>query len=107
MTDRTTPTGPGPLPPFLARTLTPVEGPPRPSADDLIRARRQRQAIFERGVGLALVSSMLDEIGHLRELAEGLRWLVNEHDLHEFERFLTTVREDILRMQRLERGDAG
>jgi hypothetical protein len=100
MSDKTVP-----LPPFLTRQ-EPVPLAPRPSADDLIRARRLRQAIFERGVGLALVSSMLDEIAHLRELTEGMRWLLNEHDLHEVERFLRSAREDILRMQRLEAREA-
>jgi hypothetical protein len=101
MTDKTVP-----LPPFLRQQLQAPLDPQeaRPTADELVRRRRARQAIFERGVALALVSSMLDELGHLRELTEGVRWLLNERELSEVERFLRTAREDLLRTQRLGEG---
>jgi hypothetical protein len=93
---------PVPLPPFLAPAKPVPDEADRPSTDDLIRRRRARQAVFERGVALAVVTAMLDGVGHLRELPEALRWVLNEPELQGTERFLRTLREDLLRMQRIE-----
>lgn len=69
--------------------------------DRVLRAKRSRQAMFERGVALALVVGMLDDVRHLTQLHEGMRWLIQESDLADFERWLRLLREDILRAQRI------
>lgn len=98
----------------MTRTPTPPRPPFRPvNADDAfavvraidaekdlkIRAHRTRQAIFERGIALALTGSMLEQLQRLRTLREGLRWISNEQGLNAVERELALLHEDILRAE--------
>ena len=64
--------------------------------------RRSRQTTFERGVALALASSMLEALRRLRTLTEGLRWIAQGEELDEVDRVLAHLREDILRAERIE-----
>ena len=71
--------------------------------------RRSRQTTFERGVALALASSMLEALHRLRTLTEGLRWIAQGEELDHVDRILAHLREDILRAERIEEradGDA-
>ena len=71
-------------------------------ADPGPQERRSRQTTFERGVALALASSMLEGLRRLRTLTEGLRWIAQGEELDEVDRILAHLREDILRAERIE-----
>lgn len=72
-----------------------------------IQASRTRQATFERGVALALVTSMQEQVAHLATLAEGLRWLIVDDDVKSVTMWLENLRGDILRAERIEERRAG
>lgn len=74
--------------------------------DARVRTARTRQSTFERGVALAIVASMQEQIVRLQTLKEGLRWLVQEEDMQDVKRWLETLQGDILRAERIqERAD--
>ena len=70
--------------------------------DRQIRLSRARQAVFERGVGLAIVMSMQEQLDRLQQLQHGLRWLLQEEDVQRFKRWLERLEDDINRGQRIE-----
>src|SRR4029453_3295682 len=70
--------------------------------DRQIRVARTRQATFERGVALALVASMSEQLGRLTTLKTGLRWLLQEEDCRDVARWLERLQEDLLRAERIQ-----
>lgn len=73
-----------------------------PRAHEGPEDRRSRQTTFERGVALALASTMLESLRRLRTLTEGLRWVAQGDELDEVDRVLAHLRDDILRAERIE-----
>jgi hypothetical protein len=67
-----------------------------------IRATRSRQATFERGVALALVAGMREQLDRLLTLKEGLRWLIQDNEALEVKSWLQVLQEDIERAERIE-----
>jgi hypothetical protein len=77
------------------------EVPPAHTDERDVRDTRTRQATFERGVALALVTGMVGDLKHLRTLTEGLRWVVSSEEMAEVQRWLEVLHEDILRTERM------
>lgn len=70
--------------------------------DARVMASRSRQATFERGVALAIVASMREELVRLQTLPEGLRWLIQDEDVASVRHWLDNLHGDILRAERIE-----
>jgi hypothetical protein len=73
--------------------------------DREIRLSRARQAVFERGIALALVMSMQESLTRLEELKSGLRWVLRDEEVAMVRRWLERLEDDIHRGQRIQEGD--
>ena len=70
--------------------------------DRQIRLSRARQAVFERGVALAIVMSMQEQLDRLLLLRTGLRWLLQEEEVDGFRRWLERLEDDVNRAERIQ-----
>ena len=93
--------------PTVPPAVVPVNKEDVDRSDRQIRASRARQAVFERGAGLAIVMSMQEQLGHLQQLTHGLRWLMQEEDVERFRRWLERLEDDINRGQRIAEDERG
>jgi len=77
------------------------QGAYRPEAT--INTSTERQMAFERGLAAGYLDTALDALSHLRERTNaGRAWLISDDNLEEVLQWLTSVRADLLRKEKVD-----